>query len=61
MKITDKNYRMSRPLKVMLAGVLDPQRRGEIKRAMIAAEVAAQRFRNSRGRTSGDRTDAESN
>lgn len=58
MKISDKNYRMSKPLKVMLANILDKQRRNDIKRAMIEAEVSSLRFRNRR--SSGDRNDSQS-
>lgn len=47
----DKNYRMSKQLKTMLASKTEPHRRGEVKRAMIEAEIMALRFRNSRGRS----------
>lgn len=58
MKLTDRNYRMSKSLKCVLAAILDPHRRGEIKRAMIEAEVSAMRFRNRR--LTGDRNDTQS-
>jgi len=35
------NYKMSKQTKVMLANIIDPHKRGEHKRAMIQAELAA--------------------
>lgn len=48
MKISDRTYKMSKPLKIMLALMRDQSRVPGIKRAMIEAEVAALRYRNSR-------------
>lgn len=44
----DKNYRMSKQLKTMLASMPESHLRGEVKRAMIEAEISALRFRTSR-------------
>jgi hypothetical protein len=35
------NYKMSKSTKTMLANILDPHKRGEHKRSMIQAELAA--------------------
>ena len=57
---TDKNYRMSKPLKRMLALMREQNRLPEIKRTMIQSEAYALRFRHAR-RPLGDRNDQESN
>ena len=33
------NYRMSKATKTMLAGIIDPQLRGDVKRAMVQADL----------------------
>lgn len=40
MKITNKNYRMSKPAKRILATIVDPTARNIMKKAIISAEVA---------------------
>ncbi len=35
------NYKMSKSTKTMLTNILDPHKRGEHKRSMIQAELAA--------------------
>lgn len=36
-----KNYKMSKQAKMMLANHIDPHKRGELKRGIIQAELAA--------------------
>jgi len=43
-----ENYKMTYELKRVLSTVLDPHRRGELKRLMISSEIAHQRFKKSR-------------
>lgn len=38
---TGPNYKMPKPLKMRLASILDPHKRGEWKRAMMQAELYA--------------------
>jgi hypothetical protein len=36
---TDKNYRMPKPVKMMAANFIDPQKRNAFKRSMIRAHL----------------------
>lgn len=38
---TDKNYRMTKPTKMILSNIIDPHERGRWKRLMIDAEAHA--------------------
>lgn len=40
-RVPTKNYRMSKQSKMLLANEIDPHRRGELKRMLIQAELAA--------------------
>lgn len=42
MAISGPNFKMSKENKRFLATIIDPHKRGEIKRHLIAAQIAAQ-------------------